>query len=432
MDTGSANVDSSIGSETPVTDVSANVDGDVIQAEVEQQPTETGFDIGWKYGEEESAEPTIPENDDDIQGMLNDPGLDEQRVPGVVQSLRDARAQARQFKTEAAQLREQVAQFEGFGGVEGVSQTLNMVGSLVSNPEQGAMPFLQSLYDSAYPAYEQVVRNVIQADPNFALAHLQQMGLVPQQLEQPAQINNEMMALIPDHLREVARTMPANALDDLMMQDEAVRNYHLERELKLSRLDSAQRAQEEQSWRQQVEQANSTGHSSIEQLSSQYETAHYNELSKWTPYGPENKDANQRVHREMVEGALSELLNDQKFQQMYIDARNLLTSSPHRRLRGEGLAADQDERKARQIAAQFNTRLGQLIRDRVKERDSIYRDARSWREHQRQQTPNRTEVGGISSNVTSGRGPATLTKDGRVSKEFIDSVVSSLPSLSAH
>src|SRR5262245_24923350 len=67
---------------------------------------------GWTFEEQPEQQSAIPDGDDDLQGMLNDPNLDQQRAPGLVEAIKTARAEARQYKTELKQLREQSAKFE--------------------------------------------------------------------------------------------------------------------------------------------------------------------------------------------------------------------------------------------------------------------------------------------------------------------------------
>jgi hypothetical protein len=62
----------------------------------------------------------------------------------------------------------------------------------------------------------------------------------------------------------------------------------------------------------------------------------------------------------VMEGAMANVLRDQKFAQMYTDAEQLLKNAPLRALQGERIAASQDERRGRALAMQFNARLRQV------------------------------------------------------------------------
>src|SRR5687767_12205859 len=56
------------------------------QTALDTQPE--GFSAGWSFEGDDSQQSDIPEADDDIQGMLNDPNLDQKQVPKLVEDLR--------------------------------------------------------------------------------------------------------------------------------------------------------------------------------------------------------------------------------------------------------------------------------------------------------------------------------------------------------
>jgi hypothetical protein len=394
-----------------------------------QAAADNQIDIGWTYGDEPEQQASIPENDDDIQGMLGDPALDQARTPGLVNALRSARQAVRESKQEVTQLKQQYAQLDEYGGIEGVTQTMSLVNGMLTNPEQGIGDFLQALHAQAYPSYEQLVNSVITANADYAIQQLQQAGKLPADATQQraGSIDADTLATIPQHLREIAKSLPAHVLDDLLVQPEEVRNFNLERELKLQQLDSNQRQHEEQRWQQAQQQAYQQGQQAITALGDQYEKAHYSELAKWKPLGPDNDKGNSTIYKMAVEGAFADLLADPKFQQMHNDALALMQNAPLRRLRNEGFSADADERKARQMAAQFNTRFGQILRERVQLLDGVFRDARAYRETQRQEIPERTEISGTSSHAgQNGEPPRNI--NGKTNPAWLDWMISQLPS----
>lgn len=226
-------------------------------------------------------------------------------------------------------------------------------------------------------------------------------------------------------MQETYRKQPQSARDELDLMSESARNHFLEREHRLDQLDATQRQQAEQQWNQQVTQAQSAGREAVQALSTQYETAHYRELGKWQPFGPDAKEDNEQIYGSVVEGAFAEILRDKQYAQMYQDAQELLVNAPLRRLAGEKLAADADERKARQYAAQFNTRLGQVMAARVKKLDGVFKDARAYRELQRNNSTGRTEISGNSLQASAG-GPSTLTADGKLNPAYIDNLANLL------
>src|SRR5262245_6307083 len=144
------------------------------------EPAAPGLDAGWSF-EDQAPKPSLPDNDDDIQGMLADPALDPQRTPGVVEALRNARAEARARNQEVSQLRQQMAQLEQYGGVEGLTQMAALnVGQLMADPQNGALPFLSSLWNSSQPAYAELLGQLVKAEPAYLVAALQEAGHLPE------------------------------------------------------------------------------------------------------------------------------------------------------------------------------------------------------------------------------------------------------------
>ncbi len=376
------------------------------------------IDVGWKYGESEDKQ-AIPDDDSDIEQMQGDPALDPARTPGLVNALRSARQEVRAAKAELARLSQQANGAQSDFTPQ-QRETFNRL--LRPSAENGGIPAaLDDLFTNARPVYQQMASNVIESDPDYALSKLQEMGKLPANLQgQAATLDADALSQIPEHLRGIAQKLAAeqpSVLADLMLQDEAVRDFHLNREMKLAELDSRTQAAERQHWAQAQSAARLQGEQAFTQLSTQFEQAHYAQLNKWSPFGAEDAQGNQQLYQSVMEGAFSELLNDPKFANMYKDVNDALTKAPLRRLANEGFAADQDERTARAQAAQMNVRLGQIIKARVDKLDSVFRDARAYREQQRQNAPQRTEFAG-SAQVASGNRPSALDKDGRVSADY--------------
>jgi hypothetical protein len=393
---------------------------------------DNGINVGWTLDDEAEVEPNaIPEDDSDLDALQQDPALDPARTPGLVSAIKQARTENRNLSRELAQLKQQSTAFDEYGGFEGVKEGLNLVNQLfMATPENGGtVPVLSTLYQQAFPVYEQLVGDVARSNPDYVIAQLQQLGHLPAQLSQQpsASLDTETLSTIPEHLRDVAKSLPANVMEDLLLQPEEVRDWTLERERKLQEMDANQRQASEQQWNQQVTAAKQQGYEAVANLSKQYEDAHYAQLAKWNPFGPENSESNTRLYKSMVEGAMADLLGDQKFAQMYQDAQGLLSAAPMRKLRNEGAYASQDEMKARGMAAQFNTRLGQMIRARVKEMDSVFKDARAFREQQRQNAPNRTEISGMSTQISGNGKVNALDGKGKISDQYIQSLVERLP-----
>lgn len=403
--------------------------GQAVDPNVSAAP-ESQTDAG-SFLDDEPQEPAIPEGDEDIEALTQDPALDQAKVPGLVTALRAARDQVKESRRQAAELKQQLTQLEQFGGLEGVNQTMGLVNNLLTNPEQGIGSFLSTLYDTAYPSYEQLVKNVIAQNADYALEQLQEAGKLPP-TQSAGQLTAEDWARIPENLREIAKLVPVNQMIEWLDKgtDETLL-YNLNREAKLQELDGTQRQHAEQQWREKSQEAQRQGRELVNSLAGQHEQALYAKLEKWKPLGPDNEPQNQVIHKMAWQGALADLLADPKFAQMHADAGELLRNAPLRRMRNESFAADQDERKARQYAAQMSTRLGQILRERVQLLDGVFRDARAYRETQRSEIPQRTEISGMSSTAGANGGPPMLTKDGKVNPAWAETMTARLPGASA-
>lgn len=385
---------------------------------------ESQIDIGWSL-EDQPETPAIPEDDADIEELQKDPALDPARTPGLVEALRSARASEREHRRQVAELRQQLTQLEQFGGLEGVNQSMSLVNDLLTNPQKA----LDAISQQALPVYRQMVDDILTTEREYVIQQLQQAGALPA-TQSAGQLTAEDWARIPQEFHATAKQVPADQLINWLENgtDESLL-YNLGREAKLQQLDTAQRQQAERQWREQSQAAQKQGYEAAIQLGEQFTKAHFNEMSKWKPLGPDNESSNQIIYNMVLEGAQASLLSDPKFGQMYQDAYRLLTEAPTRRMRNETLAADQDERKARQMAAQINTRQGQMIRERVKLLDSVFKDARAYRESQRSEIPQRTEISGMSTKAGANGAPPTLTKDGKVNPSWIENMISNLPGL---
>lgn len=388
--------------------------------------TDDGISVDWSWDDDDAAPTSDEEETEDYEALAQDPSLDQTKVPGLVQALRSARTAERE-RTKA--LRQYETQLEAYGGVEGALESLQLVNTLFSGEPQGTTQFLTALYDNAQPAYEQLVTDAISYNPDYAIAQLQQMGRLPADLASTITPSNsldaETLSDIPEHLRETAKNLPSSVMDDLLLQTEEVRNYHLEREMRMQQLDMAQRQQVEQQYQAAFQQAQQTGYQQVVGLTQQYEKAHYDQLAKWQPYGPgeENLTKNQAVYGMVMEGAMANVLRDQKFAQMYTDAEQLLKNAPLRALQGERIAASQDERRGRALAMQFNARLGQVLREQVRELNEVYKGYGAYQQMSGQM-PNRREIPG--STVSSGSNRGALGPDGKASNEFLEQLAAQI------
>jgi len=407
-----------------------------------QQAIETGqaapastaeeLSAGWTFDEQPEQQSAIPDGDDDLQGMMSDPNLDQTKTPGLVEAIKTARAEARQYKAELKQLRESSAKLEKFGGWEGIESTMGIVNGLLHTPAEGAVPFWNTLAKDAQPAYWASIETLARYAPDDLINVMRHVGVLPteQQATGTGQLNAEDWARIPQELRATANQIPVNQLIEWLDKgtDESLL-FNLQTHKELADLRGSQRSQAEQNWRQATQEAETQGKQAVDQITEQYESAHLAQLAKWQPFGPEAGEQNQQLYRAILEGAHATLLADPQWNKTYEDTVTKLQNAPMRKLNNEHFAAGADERDARAAAMRYNARLGQVMRGMISSLDSVFRDARAYRESQRSQIPQRTEISGVSSTVGSNGEPARLTKDGKVSNQWLDHMISRLPGL---
>lgn len=419
--TGASGVDTTQGQQTA--DTSQQTQGQTAPEAGQEE-----FSAGWNFDDEGEPQSAIPEADDDIQGMLEDPNLDQKQVPKLVEDLRGARQEARQNRAEIKQLREQIAKLEEYGGLEAVGQTVGLVNGFVHNPEEGTLPFLQELATKATPAYWEMVKSLVQYEPDNLIAMLQEAGKLPNAQQQPVSaLTADDWARIPAELHDIAKQIPVNELLNWLDNgNDQTLQMMLSTQKELSELKGAQRQQAEKEWRTAVQQAEQQAAQTIQQIGDQHRKAHLAQLSKWQPFGPQAEKQNQALYGMVLEGAWATLLSEEKWVSLYRQAEKGLKNAPMRRLNNEHLAADADEREARKAVAQINARLGQIMKEKISHPEyglnSVFRDARQWREYQRQSAPERKEIPGISSTASNGgssNGASALDENGNISDGFM-------------
>jgi hypothetical protein len=388
-----------------------------------QGTAELQIDAGWSL-DDETVTPSLPEDDADIEQMLGDPALDPARTPALVESLRNLRKEYRELHKQFSATSQQAEAFALYGGPDGALQLLQGFDNLTRNPQEGSFTFLSNLAQNAYPAYEAIANTLLEHQSEYFLEKLQERGLIPSQTSFSASpVDPDILATVPAQLQDVYKQQPAEARAELDLMSETARNHFLEREAKLNQLDATQRQQAEQQWQGQLQQARTAGQQAVESLSQQYEQAHRQQLAKWTPFGAESPQ-NQTLHDIILDGALNKVLADQKFAQMYVDTAKMLQDAPMRRLMSEGMAAGQDEIKARALAAQLNSRVGHEIKNLVGMFDGVFRDARAYKEQQQQAAPQRTEIKGTSMQAAQGKGVPPI-KNGQIDPRYLERLAQS-------
>lgn len=316
-----------------------------------------------------------------------------------------------------------------YGGVEGAVETLGLINGLITGEEQGVTGFLQSLYDAAQPAYVSLVDQIIQNNPEYALEKLREAGLVPAQMQAEVEptigsIEPDVWETIPEELRDTAMKLPAEMKEELNLMSEAVRNQHLSEKRELQQMRAFQQQQMEAAQQAQYQQAVATGVEQRDALLGQIEKAHLDVLGKWQPYGPEASTENQALYESLMEGAMRKVLSDPQFATMYRDFNQLMTEAPLKAMAGNKLAAEADTRRARGLAAQFNTQYARELQGRVKSLDTVFRGYRSFQNGQAATPPERKEIRG--SVISDGKKVSAIGPDGQATDEFLRNLAAKL------
>lgn len=397
------------------------------QPETQQTAATEEFSPGWSMDDNAEPETATELTDEQIAELTKDPALDQTKVPGLVQQLRDKYAVEKRQKAEIAALRQQLAAFEQYGGVEGAGQMAGLANGLIRDPQKGVGEFLTTLSKQSLPAYQGIADALIEYEHEYLVSALQRAGKLPEPQQPAGQLTAEDWGKIPQDLHEIAKQIPVNELINWLDNgNEQTLRMMLETRKELSDLKGAQRDQAEQAWRASVQQAQEQGTQSIQSLSDQYLKAHFAQFAKWQPFGPTSEQQNQQLYTSILQGAHAMLLQDPQWQQMHQDAVNKLSQAPLRRLRNEHMAADADERDARGLAARYNARLGQVMKGLITSLDSVFRDARAYRESQKQNIPNRTEISGQSTQTGQNGAPPTLLANGKTNPAYLEYVIANV------
>lgn len=319
---------------------------------------------------------------------------------------------------------------QAYGGVEGAVGTLRVVDQLVGATPEGVTQFLQTIFDSAQPAYTQLVDQVITYNAEYAIQHLQSIGRLPADLDPmsappPVQshIEPEVLEAIPEHLRDIALKLPAEMQEDLNLMADAVRNQTLQDKKELYDMRAFQQQQQEHAQQTAYQQALQSGYEQRDQLLTQMESGHLKVLEKWQPWGPDATKENTMLYESLMEGAMRTVLQDTKFAQMYQDFNNLVTQAPLKELEGNKMAAEAATRQARALAAQFNARYSQELQQRVSSMDKVFRGYRGSQNGQASM-PDRREVRG--STISDGKKVSAIGPDGQATDEFLSSLAAKI------
>lgn len=424
-------------SSTPTTDVGtagAGGNDDVSTQSIATQAADSTPDAGENFSDvwslEDEAQETVADEeltDEQIAQYLQDQNLNQEHAPKLVEDLRGSRAQAKALRNENVQLKQQLAALDQLGGIEGINRMASVgLGQLMADPAQGALPFLQSVFTQSQPAYTQMVDTMVANDTDYVLSRLEAAGKLPQTVVRADAVDQEILGTIPEQLRDIYKGVPPEVRDEYDLMTPAAREYALQQQFKINQLEGHAKARAKADWDGQVAQAKQAGESLVQNLSDQFEKAHYAQLNKWQPLGPDNAEANNLLYSVVLEGAFAQLMKEESYSKMFTDCLGYLNNAPMRRLHNEAYAADSDEREGRALATRFNTRLGQVMKDLIKNPvyglDTVFRDARQWREHQRQQAPDRKEIPGTGAQIPANNGGkkgSALDENGRLSDGFM-------------
>ena len=109
-------------------------------------PADDSIDVGWTFEDETDGNTgELPEDDADLESLTQDPALDPERTPALVENLRNLRRDFRKVNGEYKALSQQAEAFAPYGGVDGALGLLKTFDDLAYRPAEAALPFLQHL-----------------------------------------------------------------------------------------------------------------------------------------------------------------------------------------------------------------------------------------------------------------------------------------------
>jgi hypothetical protein len=322
--------------------------------------------------------PYTPAGDQTIVAPADDPApptltKDKRTNPAYVEWIARNLPTAKRTPREPAVSKEFKAL--GYSSNDEALQTLTTVRDLYEKPE-GAGVALSEVEARSPEVFSRIRNLVIASNPQLSLK--QSALLCGWDMDaEPIPDNDlphDLARHIPPDLQQTARTLSRDLLYLWAEKGADTLVYNLQQEAQVIEAWQQQTAEFSQQWEKAITEAEATGRANLTALIGQLESAHHKELEKWKPFGA-NTAANEAVRRMSFAGALDHLLSDQKWLDIHNRMCGLIAAAPNGRLFGQHALADQAEREARQLAQQFSTRLGQMIRDQVKLVDSAIRGA---------------------------------------------------------
>lgn len=317
----------------------------------------------------------------------------------------------------------------GYSSNDEAWQTLTTVRDLYEKPD-GPANALAEVEKRSPEVFNRIRNLVIASNPHLSL---KQSALLTgwDMDEEPAPSNelpHDLARHIPPDLQQTARTVPQDLLYLWAEKGTDTLVYNLQQESQAIEAQQQQTAEFNQQWEKAITEAEATGHANLAALVGQFESAHHKELEKWRPFGA-SKEANEATRRMAFAGALDHLLSDQKWLDIHNRLSRLITAAPNGRLFGQHAMADEAEREARQLAQQFSTRLGQMIRDQVKLVDNAIRGAiaHAVEEALQQQANAPLAPMDESRSMRPGEPPRRDPKSGRTSSAWLDWLSKHLP-----
>ncbi len=246
-----------------------------------------------------------------------------------------------------------------------IKSALTSIGRMYQSIE-GVADALGEVYNADQTTYYNAFNVLLASDPAYALGYLQQLGEVPQDFGDPLPENTlpaDLAYAIPEDLHSTARGLAPAVLRQWAQQGVGHLVYELDKQEQLNQLVITERERVTQQWDEALDRAEQTGRSQLAELNNLYLNAHAEQLERWQPTRSER--VNRLLQTVAFYGAQTDLLSDQKFSALREHINFWTLNGPTYRVYGQHEKADEGERTARMYAAQFNTRLGQLIKSGI-------------------------------------------------------------------
>jgi hypothetical protein len=320
-----------------------------------------------------------------------------------------------------------LAEYARYGKDHAANRESLAVLSDLLNPksEHGPKNFLISLQRSAPQIFEKLQDVLIDSDRNYAVERLMLNGALPSALYLgPRELPHEDLMLVPQVYHQTLQSLPPAVYEHVMQMRPSEREFFLKTEADLQHRYAQMSQQQQAHYQSALVEAVNNGRKEAQALSQIYEREHYAWLEKNCRLF--DKSANTVVHQALIESAFAVVLGQPRFVEIYNVAHELLAKAFVWDMHGDRQRANDALQTARQLAAQFNSRLGQEIRNRTKELEQAI-NARVGKEVEKIVAELAQPKGAATAAGIDMTGAPPTLKNGKTNPEFIEFLASRLP-----